>query len=391
MEEANIKMDKRAIIAVFLLVFFQMPSLTIDIALDKSLYQPGEQIEIEVTVYNGSSTKECIQSLEVEVSDPYSVFWDHTDTYPVDTECVDSGDTKVYIFWCDIPVTVSEGKGTVDVTLKTWSDITVQETEFFEIGVNYPPEVRIITSPSQVSPAQEHELSFSVFDNFGVEDITYVEVFLYAAEPGNRKVSPRSGYVFTWEKPDSFTVWEGSPGPVQVSTSLQPKEIVWTLTFQVDEIAKPGEWILDITAYDVHHKSHKVSQHISITRYLSFHVEGESRGMASMNFGKASPGEGLRRVPLTVVVTSNAEVMVSVEAHDLYSPEGGVLPADNFYVKTKSGDVQLNNRRQVLYAGFGTKGYNQNTHIVLLFYGKLPEVLEAGTYSGVWYIVVEVV
>ncbi|MGD2247165.1 MAG: hypothetical protein PVF58_02080 [Candidatus Methanofastidiosia archaeon] len=383
-------MDKKVIIIVFLLVFFQVPSLTVDIILDTSLYQPGEHMKIEITVENKSGTKECLKFLEIKVSDPYAVFWGNTDTYPADTECVDAGNTNVYTFWCDIPVTVSEGKGTVDVTVQTWSDITLQETEFFGIGVNYPPEVTILEYSSQVNPAQEYELSFSVFDNFGVEDITYVEVLLYSAE-GNRKVSPRSGYEFTWEKPDNYTVWEGNPGPVQVVTSLQPQEIVWTVTFQVDEIAQPGEWILEITAYDVHHKSHSMSQPISITRYLSFHIEGESKGMASINFGKASPGEGLRRVPLTVVVTSNAEVMVSVEAHDLYSSEGSILPADNFYVKTQSGDVQLQKRQQVLYAGFGTKGYNQNAHIVLIFYGQLPEVLEAGTYSGVWYIVVEVV
>lgn len=386
-------MDERVILVVFFLLFMQMPSLTAAVALDKDLYQPGETIKIEVILENNTSSKECIQMLGIEVSDPYSVFWSHTDTYPADTECVNAGDTNVYTFWCDIPVNVSEGKGTVDMTVNTWNDITVQEVEFFEIGINYPPKVTVINYPAEVNPAQKYEISFSVSDNFGVKDISSVEVMLNAAK-AQGKISARSWYTFNWEYPDNYTVWEKNPysDPVQATASLNPQEIVWTLSFQMSEIAMPGEWILQITAYDVHHKSHSVVKHISVTRYLSFYVEDDTRGgITSVNFGRASPGEKLRRVPIKVVVTSNAKVMVSVEAQDLYSNEGGVLPAHYFYVKTQSVDVQLSNTRQILYSGFGTRGYNQNAQIVMMFYGQLPEVLEAGTFSGVWYIVVEVV
>ena len=98
-------------------------------------------------------------------------------------------------------------------------------------------------------------------------------------------------------------------------------------------------------------------------------------------------------VTLTIVVTSNSPVNVSIEAGDLYSSEGKVLPADIFYAEPSHGNpVQLNSSRQALYTVYAErKGFNKESRIVIVFTGKLPDVVEAGTYSGVWYIIVEAV
>jgi len=66
---------------------------------------------------------------------------------------------------------------------------------------------------------------------------------------------------------------------------------------------------------------------------------------------------------------------------------------DIFYVESSVGStVQLDGSRQVLYSMYAEKnGFNRETQIHIIFSGKLPEVVEAGTYSGIWYIIVEAV
>jgi hypothetical protein len=137
-----------------------------------------------------------------------------------------------------------------------------------------------------------------------------------------------------------------------------------------------------------------VVEQVSVTKYLSYHVEGTSRGLpARINFGKAEPGGRLPTTPLTVVVTSNAQVNILVQGDDLYSPEGGVLPVDIFYVESPMGGLlQMNGSRQAVLPMYAEKkGFNKEVRILLLFSGVLPEVVEAGTYSAIWYIIVEVV
>lgn len=382
-------LNGKPLFIIFLfLVAFQQPLITVDITLNKSFYQPSQTIIIDITIQNGTPAKECLESLDVTVSGPYKVFCSYTNTYPVDTECIEAGEAKVYTFSCDVPETVSEGVGTVDVVVKMWSGIELYETELFEIGINYPPHISIISYPPEVNPSQEYSMTFSVSDNFGVEDLVSAEVTLYHEM---QKPSERERYLFTWERPDLYTVWEGA-GITSVKASLNVDEIVWTLQFSLSEIAYPGLWTLDITVYDVNHQHHHVFEQFTVTKYVSFHVQGESRAVAPrINFGKAEPGQTLPKVTLHLVVTSNAPVTIFVQGGDLQSPGGNVLPASIFYVEPVSGNaVPLMNARQVVYSQYaGNRGYNQQARIRLVFWGVLPEAVEAGAYSGIWYIIVE--
>ena len=376
---------KPVFILFLFLVVFQQPLLTVDITLNKSFYQPGQTMVIDITIQNGTSVKECLSSLDVTISDPYKVFYSHTDSYPVDTECIEAGKEEMYTVSCDVPETVSEGAGTVAVVLTMWSGMEVIKTELFEIGINYPPHINVISYPSVVNPSQEYSIHFAVSDNFGVEDLESAEVVMYHEQ----KPSERERYTFTWERPNGYTVWEGT-GITSVEASLNADEIVWKLRFSLSEIACPGLWTLDITVYDVNHQFHQVSEHFTVTKYLSFHIQTRA-GAPSINFGKAEPGQTLPRVTLHLVVTSNASVTIFVQGGDLKSPEGNILPASLFYVEPISGKaVPLMNTRQVVYANYaGNRGYNQHTQIRLVFWGVLPEAVEAGAYSGVWYIIVE--
>jgi len=381
---------KFSIFILFFLVVLQQPSFTCEIELSKSFYQPGETISLDVIISNTTSAKECLKSLDITITDSLKLLCTLTSSYPVDTECIESGEEKTYTFSCVIPLHAVEGVGTVEVYVETWSGITRVQKEFFEIGVNYPPEITVISYPAVVNPSQQYEITFSVYDNFGIEDLVSAEVVLHhqMTQPSEREY-----YLFTWEKPDLYTVWKSNTF-VGANASIQNREIVWTLTFLLSEIASPGEWTLEITVYDAAHQHHQVFERLYVTKYLSFHLQGTSRGFAaSINFGKASPGEELPRVALILVVTSNSSVNVSIQGSDLYSPEGKILPMDIFYVESSVGStVQLDGSRQVLYSMYAEKnGFNRETQIHIIFSGKLPEVVEAGTYSGIWYIMVEAV
>lgn len=381
---------KLFIFVLFFLVVLQQPSFTCEIELSKSFYQPGETISLDVIISNTTSAKECLKSLDITITDSSKSLCTLTNSYPVDTECTESGEEKPYTFSCVVPLQAVEGVGTVEVYVETWSSITCVQKEFFEIGVNYPPEITGISYPPVVNPSQQYEMTFSVYDNFGVEDLVSVEVVLYhqVTQPSEREY-----YLFSWEKPDLYIVWKSTTF-VGANASIQNKEIVWTLTFSLSEVASPGEWTLEITVYDAAHQHQQVFERLYVTKYLSFHLQSTSRGSAaSINFGKASPGEELPRVTLIVVVTSNSSVNVSIQGSDLYSPEGTILPMGIFYAEPAVGStVQLDGSRQVLYSVYAEKnGFNREAQIHIVFSGKLPEVAEAGTYSGIWYIIVEAV
>ena len=382
-------MESRIIFILFFLLFFQQPVFTAEITLNKSFYQPGETITIEVEIQNYTAAKECLKSLDIIVSDPNKVLCSIPNTYAVDTECVESGGNTLYTFTCFLPLNTPEGVGAVEVRVETWNAVEVYGKEFFEIGVNYAPAITVLNYPDIINPSQEYTLSFSVYDNFGVEDLVSADVIL--AHQGTRP-SEREYTIFTWEPPDPYTVWE-TGSPLHVEASVQNSEIVWTLTFSLSEIASPGEWRLEILVYDTAHQHHQVVEQVYVTKYLSFHLQDTYRSAsATINFGRAEPGEDLPRVTLTMVVTSNAPVNILVQGDDLYSGEGAVLPADIFSVETSAGTVQLSRSRQVLYTDYVERdGFNREARIRLIFYGKLPEVIEAGTYSGVWYIIVEAV
>ncbi len=378
-------MRKSFLLVPFLFLLVQYSSFTVDINLEKFFYQPGESVNFDVTIENETSLKECLQSLTVTVEDSTKTFYSVVNNYPPDTECIESGDRKTYSFLCAIPLNVSEGTGRVGVEVETWSGIDESREEFFTIGVNYPPVITIHSYPSVVNPSQEYSLTFSVSDNFGAEDIASCEVALYHELVS----SERECSIFTWEKPALLTAWK-SDSPVRVEASLQPGEIVWTIDFSLSEIAFPGEWILEIKVYDMLHQYSYVSEGFTVTKYLSFHLDSSRSSAARINFGKGSPGEELAKVSLYMVVTSNTSVDISVQADNLYSPDGGVLPVYIFYVDTPQGAIQLDGSRQILYPAFaGKNGYSKETQVRLVFWGKLPEAVKAGTYSGVWYIIVE--
>jgi hypothetical protein len=374
---------------LLLLLLVQLPGFRVDVTVDKSFYEPGDSMRIEVTVENRTAGAECLQSIKVDVSDSQDVVYTVEDTYPAGTECLDAAATKMYQYSCDLPLNVSPGLGTAEVTVKTWGGVEILKKAFFEIGVNYPPEITGVSYPRVVNPAQEYDLSFSVSDNFGVEDLTSVQVTLYQK---SKTPSERECYIFRWEAPDIYTVWK-SDFPAQVAASVTPTEIAWTLTFSLGEVAAPGDWILLIEAIDTAYQPAQVSEHVAVTRYMSFRVEDSSgSSMARVDFGKGSPGEPLPRISLYVIVTSNSRVNISVEGSNLYSPEGKVLPVDAFYVEISGQQVQLTGVKQVLYSNYaGTRGFSQKNSIHLVFWGVLPEAMEAGTYSGIWYIIVEAV
>ena len=382
-------MDKKYLVLFFLVFLIQPPSFTVDIVLTKSYYQPGETLSADVIVWNGTDTKICLKTLVVTVEDSQKVLCTLPYTYPVDTECCEPGEEKVYTSSCDIPLHAQEGEGRLSVHLETWGGTDILKQEHFEIGINYPPEITVISYPPEVNPSHEYTVTFSVSDNFGVEDIVYAEVGLYHEL---RTPSERECYTYTWERPDGYTVWSSS-SPVVVDVAIQNQEIVWDLTFSLSEIAYPGEWILDITAYDTDHQHDQVIEHFSVTKYLSFYLQGSSRApLSQVSFGRAEPGETLPDIILTVVVTSNTHVNILVQGDDLYSPEGYILPSDIFFVKTTTGNrFQLDRSRQIVYSMHGKDGFNRDSRIVITFSGKLPDVIEAGTYSGIWYIIVEAV
>lgn len=384
-------MDAKFLVSFILfLVLVQQPSLTCEINLEKSFYQPGETIFFDITIKNQTSAKECIETAEITLSDPFKVLCTIIQTYPADTECIEPGEENVYTYSCSIPLNAVAGVGTVEADIEMWSGAKIIQKEFFEIGINYPPEITVISYPDVVNPVQEYTVVFSVYDNFGIEDLVSAEVSVYHEVT---KPSERECYLFTWEKPDPYTVWK-SAFPVSADASIQNSEIVWTITFSLSEIASPGEWTLDITVYDVPHQHDHVLEHVVVTKYVSFHLQDTSRGYtARINFGKAEPGEELSRISLFVVVTSNSLVNILVQGEDLYSQEGGVLPVESFSVETSSGNVvRLDGSRQAVCLMYAEKsGFNKKVKILLVFYGKLPEVIEAGTYSGVWYIIVEAV
>jgi hypothetical protein len=374
---------------LLLLLLVQLPGFRVDVTVDKSFYEPGDPMRIEVTIENGTAGAECIQSIRVDVFDSQHVVYTVEDTYPAGTECLDAGVTKVYNYGCDLPLNISPGLGTVEVTVKTWGGVEILKKAFFEIGVNYPPEITGVSYPRVINPAQEYALSFSVSDNFGVEDLTSVQVTLYQK---SKKPSERECYIFRWEAPDIYTVWK-SDFPVQAAASVTPTEIAWTLTFSLGEVAAPGDWILLIEALDTEYQPAEVSEHVAVTRYMSFRVEDSTgSSVTRVDFGKGSPGESLSRATLYVVVTSNSRVNISVEGSNLYSPEGNVLPVEAFYVEVSGQEVQLTGGRQVLYSSYaGPRGFSRENSVHLVFWGVLPEAMEAGTYSGIWYIIVEAV
>lgn len=382
-------MDTKCVFIVLVLILVQHPSLTVEVTLNKSFYQPGETLYIDAALLNNTGAKECLQLMEITIQDPVKVLCILTNSYPVDTECLEPGEEKIYTFSCVLPKNAGEGLGTLDIHIKTWGSITLLERKHFEIGVNYPPEITIISYPQVVNPSQEYKITFSVFDSFGVEDLVSADVMLYHE---SRTPSERECYTYTWEKPNLYTVWRTDSFST-VTASLQNKEIVWDLTFFLSEIASPGDWTLNIIVYDAAHQYHEASEQVQVTKYLSFHLQESRAPFAQINFGKAEPGEDLPAVTLTVVVTSNSPVNVLIQGGDLYSSEGKVLPADIFYAEPSPGNpVQLNSSRQALYTVYAErKGFNKEARIVIVFRGKLPEVVEAGTYSGIWYIIVEVV
>ncbi|MBU7015127.1 MAG: hypothetical protein HXS52_00865 [Theionarchaea archaeon] len=374
---------------LLLLLVVQLPGFRVDITVDESFYEPGEPMRIEVTIENRTSGEEWLQSVRVEVSDSQHVVYTVEDTYPAGTERLDAAATKVYQYGCDLPLNVSPGLGTAEVTVKTWGGVEILKKTFFEIGVNYPPEITGVSYPHVINPAQEYALSFSVSDNFGVEDLTSVQVTLYQK---SKTPSERECYIFSWEAPNIYTVWK-SDFPVQAAASVTPTEIAWTLTFSLGEIAAPGDWILLIEAIDTEYQPAQVSEHVAVTRYMSFRVEDSTgSSMTRVDFGKGSPGEQLSGVSLYVVVTSNSGVNISVEGSNLYSPEGNMLPVEAFYVEVSGQQVQLTGDKQVIYPNYaGSRGFSQNDSVHLIFWGVLPEAMEAGTYSGIWYIIVEAV
>lgn len=383
----NVKMF--GIIVLFLIVS-QQPSFTAELRLDKSFYQPGETVYMDIAVYNGTVSKECLQSLDITVTDAAKPLCTLTNSYPVDTECIEAGEEATYSFFCDIPLNAVEGVAAAEAIITTWSGIHIMEEVFFEIGINYPPEITVASFPDEVNPAQFYSLTFSVTDNFGVEDLVSADVVLHHEVISEK--SERGRYQFSWEKPDLYTVWNAD-SPISVEASLQTNGITWTIHFSLSEVAAPGEWGLDIEVYDTRHQHHYVTEHFTVTKYLSFHIaDGTRASGARINFGRASPGEELPRVTLTLAVTSNSPVNVFVEGSDLYSPEGAALPVGIFYVEASKGIVQLSSSRQGLYLEYAQRnGFSKEAVIRIVFWGKLPEVLEAGTYSGIWYIVVEAV
>lgn len=374
---------------LLLLLLIQLPSFRVDIMVDSPFYEPGDTVRTEIAVENRTTHSECLQSIQVKVSDSQGVVYMVEDTFPAGDECLDVAVTKGYQYWCDLPLSVSPGVGTAEVTVRTWGGIEILEETFFEIGVNYPPEIHAVSCPRVINPTQEYSFSFSVSDSFGVEDLASAEVMLFQK---STTPSERECYIFRWEAPDIYTVWK-SEFPVQVGATVTQTEITWILTFSVEEIAAPGDWILHLEAVDSQYQSAQVSEHVSITRYLSFRVEDSTGSpIARINFGKASPGETMPRTSLHVIVTSNSEVTVSVEGSNLYSPEGRVLPVDAFYVEISGQQIQLTGSKQVLYTDYaGNRGFSRKTPIHLIFWGVLPEAMEAGTYSGIWYIIVEAV
>ena len=382
-------MDTKCVFILLVLLLVQHPAFTVEVTLNKSFYQPGETLYIDIYVQNNTGAKECLQSIEITIQDPVKVLCNITDNYPADTECLESGEGKVYTFSCVLPKNAGEGLGTLDVLTKTWGSITLSERKHFEIGINYPPEITIISYPQVVNPSQEYRITFSVFDRFGVEDLVSADVMVYHE---SRTPSERECYTYTWEKPDLYTVWKTDSSST-VQASLQDREIVWDVTFFLSEIASPGDWTLTIMVYDAAHQYHEVSEQIQVTKYLSFHLQEPRAPFAQINFGKAEPGEDLPAVTLTVIVTSNSPVNVLIQGGDLYSSDGKVLPADIFYAGPSSGSqIQLNSSRQALYTMYAErKEFNKEARIVIVFTGKLPEVVEAGTYSGIWYIIVEAV
>ena len=380
---------KLSIFVVFFLVFLQQPSFTAEIRLEKSFYQPDEVVFVEVVIWNGTSSKECLKTLDISIEDSAKLLCTITNSYPLDTECIEAEEEKVYTFSCTLPRNAQEGVASVEVAIETWNSIHVRKKTFFEIGVNYPPEIVLISYPGVVNPAQEYGITFSATDNFGVEDLVSVEVSLY--QEGTRS-EERGFYTFSWEKPSIYTVWEAD-SPVHVAASLQPNEIVWTVHFSLSEIAAPGEWVLTIEVYDTRHQHQQVVERFTVTKYLSFRLQDSTRAsVAEINFGKSSPGEELPRVSLSVVVTSNSYVNVFVQGADLQSLEGDTLPVDGFYVETVGGRMQLSGSRQGVYFDYAQKnGFSKEARILLVFWGTLPEVVEAGAYSGIWYIIVEAV
>ncbi|MBU7017564.1 MAG: hypothetical protein HXS44_08645 [Theionarchaea archaeon] len=382
-------MHSKYIFILLILFMIQHPGFTVEVTLDKSFYQPGETLYIDVAIWNNTGAKECLQSVGITIQDPVKVLCYLTDSYPVDTECLESGEEKIYTFSCVLPENAGEGLGSIDVLIKTWGSTTLLERTHFEIGINYPPEITIVSYPPVVNPSQEYTITFSVFDSFGVEDLVSADVTLYRE---SRVSSERECYTYTWEKPDSYTVWKADSFST-VTASLQDKEIIWDLTFFLSEVASPGDWTLAITVYDATHQYHEVTEQIQVTKYLSFHLQEFNAPFAQINFGKAEPGENLPAVSLTVIITSNSPVNVLIQGGDLYSLEGKVLPADIFYAEPSTGGrIQLNGSRQALYTVYAERnGFNKEARIVVVFTGKLPEVVEAGTYSGIWYIIVEAV
>jgi hypothetical protein len=380
-------MNSKFLFFFLLLVLIQPPSFVVEIGLEKFSYEPGESISIDVSIRNSTSTKECVQSIHITISDSHSLLCSLTNTYPIDTECLESGEEKVFTFSVLIPLHASEGAGTVRADVLTWSGITRSTENFFEIAVNFPPEITAISFPDVVNPGKEYTIEFSAFDNFGVEDIVSAEVALYYEL---KKPSERECYIFAWESPDTYTVWKGSP--VIVEASFQLKEILWTLHFSLNEIAAPGRWTLDITVYDTDHQYHRVSEYFTVTKYLSFRLQdGTPTSEVRIDFGRASPGEEVPPVTLEILVTSNTYVNVFVQGDDLYSLEGWVLPVTIFRVESTGSTIQLDSSKQIICSHYAEKdGFSKAARIRLVFWGKLPEVMEAGAYSGIWYIGVEV-
>ncbi len=381
-------MNEKPLFFIFLLLFLVQPTFPVKINVDKSFYEPGETVTMEVSVENVTSLKECLKTMDIVVRDSQKVLCTISSGYPSDTECIEAGEEKTYTFSCVLPSNALEGVAQVEVDILMWSTLHVTGETFFEIHINYPPEITVMSCPSVVNPSTEESITFSVTDNFGVEDLDMCDVSLYhdATAPSEREL-----YQVTWKKPHLYTVWEGDP--VIVEVSLQNTEVVWTLHFSLSEVASPGEWTLEIQVYDTNHQSDQAFERFTVTKYVSFRVEDNSRSsLARINFGKASPGEELPRVLLHVVVTSNTGVNVFVEASSLHSSEGGVLPVNAFFVEGATGMVQLDGSRQVVYTTYAEKGgFNREARIQLVFWGKLPEVVQAGTYSGTWYIIVEAV
>jgi hypothetical protein len=129
-----------------------------------------------------------------------------------------------------------------------------------------------------------------------------------------------------------------------------------------------------------------------VTKYLSFRLQdGTPTSEVRIDFGRASPGEEVPPVTLEILVTSNTYVNVFVQGDDLYSLEGWVLPVTIFRVESTGSTIQLDSSKQIICSHYAEKdGFSKAARIRLVFWGKLPEVMEAGAYSGIWYIGVEV-